>query len=357
MIKIAICLSGEPREFEKTWFSWSKLINHPKLDIDFFIHTWSETTMPGDNSGRRKQEYYDWLVEKIKKEKLDEGDGYVRSLNQYNKYMEDNSGMDLEKYDSKNNYDELYEKLNKYYKPKKLVISEKTDLIKFFYENEIWVVPSMFDAYMNSNYGSVSQWYSTQCSFKLKQDYCKGSPELGALSYKEVAKRKYDICIKSRLDTFCMIQTNDNIDEFIGQVNDLLWSKRFAAYTSWIEIVEGEIRTEFATLIGKDEVMHKIWHNFLQGISRWYHLAANNHHHLFTKYVTHQLKWTKLLLVQRKFLDEFVIVRPEVNLDKLKKLYNKVIKTNENEDKRQLKKYVGDHYRKFATEWKDAPFK
>ena len=137
----------------------------------------------------------------------------------------------------------------------------------------------------------------------------------------------------------------------------MLCSKRFGVYTAWIEIVEGEIRTEYATLIGKDGVMHKIWDDFLQGISRWYHLAANNHHHLFTKYVAHQLKWTKLLLVQRKLLDEFVIVRPEVNLDKLKKLYNKVIKTNENEDTRQLKKYVGDQYVKFATEWKDAPFK
>jgi len=344
-MKIAICLSGEPREFEKTWFSWSKLRAHPKLDIDFFIHTWSETTMPGDNSGRRKQEYYDWLAEKIKKEELDEEDGYVRSLNQYNKYMEDNSGMDLEKYDSKNNYDELYEKLNKYYKPKKLVISEKTDLIKFFYENEIWVVPSMFDAYMNSNYGSVSQWYSTQCVFKLKKDYCK-----------EVDKT-YDLCIKSRLDTFCMIQTVENINNFVGNAYNLLCSDREGVFTNHIEIIEGEVRTEYATLIGKDELMHKIWDDFLQGVSRWYHLAAHNHHDLFTKYSVHQLKWTKKLFVQRSWLDEFVIVRPEVNFDKLKKLYNKVIETNTLEDKNKLKSYVGHHYRDFRIEWKDAPFK
>ena len=37
MIKIAICLSGEPREFEKTWFSWSKLRNNPELDFYSYL--------------------------------------------------------------------------------------------------------------------------------------------------------------------------------------------------------------------------------------------------------------------------------------------------------------------------------
>jgi len=364
MIKIAICLSGEPREFEKTWFSWSKLRNNPELDIDFFIHTWEDTTMPGDNndhhisiSGRRNKEYYDTIFEKLNKnesfvnnfvQKLNKIEGIsaeeaklLKWIEKYNKYNNDNSEYsgnlsDLEEYTRIYNREELQTKLNRYYKPKKLWIAEKTELIQNFYENPLWVSPSKFDAYMNSNYGSVSQWYSTQQSFRMKQVYCK-----------KVGK-KYDLCIKSRLDTFCLIQTKDAIDNFITQLQNLLHNKEMGVYTSWIEIMEGEIRTEYATMIGKDQVMHKMWDDILYGISRWYHLAAENHHDLFTKYVTHQLKYTKTSLVQRSLLDNFVIVRPTVGIDKLKRLYK-------NKDFNKLREYVGTHYREFRNMWQTAP--
>ena len=198
---------------------------------------------------------------------------------------------------------------------------------------------------MDSNYGSVSQWYSTQSSFKLKEDYYKGT-----LSHKEKAKRKYDLSIKSRFDTFCMIQTEDDINRFVRQMQYLLVSEDVGVYTSWIEIMDGDIRTEFATMIGKDQLMHKMWDNILPEISRWYHLAAENHHDIFTKYVAHQLKYTKMRLVSRNILQKFIIVRPTIKIDKLKRIYK-------DQNYNKLEDYIIKHYQQFNSIWNGAPFK
>ena len=59
----------------------------------------------------------------------------MRWVDNYNKYKSDNPEIDLEQYDQKFNIDELRMKLNKYYNPIKLVISEKTECNPLFVDN------------------------------------------------------------------------------------------------------------------------------------------------------------------------------------------------------------------------------
>jgi hypothetical protein len=92
-----------------------------------------------------------------------------------------------------------------------------------------------------------------------------------------------------------------------------------------------------------------MWDDILYEISRWYHLAAENHHDIFTKYVAHQLKYTNMSLVARSLIGNFVIVRPTVGIDKLKRLYK-------DQDYNKLREYVGKHYRESRNMWQTAPF-
>ncbi len=46
MMKIAICLSGQAREWKRCYSSWLGALSHLRAEIDFFIHFWDYNSMP-----------------------------------------------------------------------------------------------------------------------------------------------------------------------------------------------------------------------------------------------------------------------------------------------------------------------
>lgn len=145
--KIAICLSGELRTWRDTIDSWSKIVDIPNVEIDFFFHAWNTVNPPSTFYSNKAKED-DVPIEDLENE-------YKISV-------------------SKEEMDELVDRL----KPKAYLFEESR---KFTPKN-----PNQSVVLSHA----ISQFYSTMRAGRLKREY-------------EIENDfMYDLVIKSRFDLF-----------------------------------------------------------------------------------------------------------------------------------------------------------
>lgn len=158
-MKIALCLSGETRNFQKNFLNLKQYIIDP-YNVDIFIHTWSYR---GDKNAPK---YYFLNYDH----------------NEYNKYLnEDNTTHATE--------------LLKTYKPKQCLIE---------YPDKNLFIDQLEHSQQNSKnwwFNGLMMYYSIFKSNELK------------IRYEENRKVKYDIVIRSRMDLYFEYLSFDNTFE------------------------------------------------------------------------------------------------------------------------------------------------
>lgn len=154
-MKIALCLSGQPRYLDEGYFFIKKYLLD-KYDIDVFVHTWWDETYAGKEFGNTNLQ---------------------RSC----------------RYDSK-----TIDKINNYYSPKKLKYEKEKDF-DFFADELFKQQNKPFDFFTDMNYGGLhpiapySFYYSLKICNELKCEYEK---ENGFI-YDIVIRTRFDIVLKS----------------------------------------------------------------------------------------------------------------------------------------------------------------
>lgn len=276
-MKIAICVSGEPREYEHTYYSlvtWAERNN-----ADIFLHCWDNTTRPGLNNYKN-----DTPTETI--------------------------------YKNSNN---LREDLIKKYNPKKCKVENKNELIDYINTHRVIHIPADYEKYTNSNYGSVSQWFSAQRANLLKRQYEKDNDIV------------YDIQIKTRFDTFFNIASS--MDPEV--VNISYYDN--CIYTPWIHIQNGMFMMEYSTLIGKNDLQDKLWSNIIQDISQTCVFGKCNPHESIMYHVKNK---NILLKTWHKMSILFKILRSSSKNNILLDLFN-------HQNFSQIEQYINSVYKEY----------
>ena len=187
MKKIAVLLSGMPRNLDKVYKSHLNFFKKDGYEFDFFIHSWTDC----------------W----------------------YKKQLKDND-------ETENDKDELISELSQIYKPKDIVvedqqknqtiIEDKKSLLNLCRLHETTnnkgkkICPLRYPlSTKDKTAGGLhfGQLYSLQSCCRLKYDY------------EEYHEFKYDYVIKSRLDLFYRDDIHDQFDEYINKIkpNQLLF--------------------------------------------------------------------------------------------------------------------------------------
>lgn len=254
-MKIAICISGEPRQFEYTYENCLDYYSQYKPDI--YIHSWANVTHPGDNGEGRENNH-------------------------------------LKEFDTK----ELKEELKKLYNPKEILIESKNVLDKKVAECNIPF--SWLNRIKNSNLCSFSQWYSMMMCNNLKKT--------GQI----INNIKYDIVIKTRFDVFLDPRTNNSrqLIEYLNTEN--LKRKDFTqtgdcVITPWLYMTyKGQNWMEYCHMYATSNAMDTICEpNMLQHLSKYpLGTPGGNPHHVITEY----LKDKKVPIVSKDI--NYGIVRP-----------------------------------------------
>lgn len=213
-MKICLTLSGEPREYENTYYALGKFCK--KYSVDVFIHSWNEYTKPSTNDG---------VGEVLKKE--------------YN----------------------LKKKLIDAYDPVWIKTEKKNKCIDYLKTYHIPHMPVDYTKYITTNYASVCQWYSTQEATRLK------------MCYEKENNFKYDIQIKTRFDTFFI----DSPDLYNWYTRSILENDT-DLFVGWLNLNKGIMSMEYSTIIGKNEAQDQLWGNILQDITKIGNFGQINPH-------------------------------------------------------------------------------
>lgn len=206
--RIAICLSGEPRNWLDCAKSYKNLPNIFKnenvlqdVTIDYFIHSYDEVTH------RSSKIVDDDTVEDVRN----------------NFYL---------KPDFKHILD--------FFKPKRHLIENKDSLdpyIQYFFKED----EEEYKKIKHSNYSRLSQWMSTSKSIKLCADYVKDT------------NTKYDFVIKSRFDVLFFNQCI-NIKQIISKLIKRDW---LVIPKLWIK--NGRTSIEYGIMWGSLDSMVTAW--------------------------------------------------------------------------------------------------
>tara|TARA_A100001201_G_scaffold118843_1_gene102389 strand:+ start:93 stop:938 length:846 start_codon:yes stop_codon:yes gene_type:complete len=262
-MKTCILISGEPRVYNHTYFTIKPFIEY--INADVFIHAWNDETTPRCNN----------IVERSK-----------------------TLGHDQEK---------LKTNLQKCYNPKKIQIQSKNKLKDFLYKENIPHIPQDYDKYMNSNYGSVGQWYSAQECNRLKQEYEKEN------------NFKYDIQIKTRFDTILTVWEDSQYNK-INRIMQNTTTGITDIYTPWFHLIDGQIFIEYSTLIGNNTAMDKVWFNIVQDVS-WSNIFGHCNPHVS---ITEHIRKNKIMLKHWEDLNLLLrIIRPTPSTSLLKEYWDK----------------------------------
>lgn len=187
-MKIAICICGEPRRFIESSYLFKENIIKIPHDVDVYVHTWCSESIPG--------------------------------MNNVNNYM----------CEFKYNKDLLYDLINKYYNPKKVLVEDKDIIFKYD-----WVIKKDSDlkSVRSTNIGGYCQYYSiSRCVELLRGDY------------DIVVKTRFDLVLNNKI-------TNNN--NFINIV-----SGKYDIRTPWISIYNGYVIVENTIFYGKCNSMVRI---------------------------------------------------------------------------------------------------
>lgn len=274
-MKIAVCISGEPRQYLMTYKNMLEYYAPYKPDI--FIHSWEDTTHPGDNGEGRDQIY------KQSYTKID-----------------------------------LKQTLKKLYSPKEILIENKNVLDNVL--GQCTLPYNWLEKIKNTNLCSFSQWYSMRKCNELKH------------STEKKEKFTYDIVVKTRFDIIQDPKTNNSrqLIDFLKKENLLkkdFTQKGDCILTPWLYTTyKGQNWMEYCYMYGTSNAFNIICHGeMLHELSRYplgrSHLNGNPHH-----VITEYIKSKKIPIIPKTM--NYGIVRPNVNevtsdLTILKNKYNK----------------------------------
>ena len=206
--KIAICLSGEPRNwtvcapYYKRFPEWFREKGVKQdVDIDYFIHSYDEVTH--------------------RSSKIIDNDTVENVYNNHYITPDFASIIDC-------------------YKPKRHLIEDKDSLlpyIQYFFKED----DEEYRKIKHSNYSRVSQWMSTSKSIKLCADYAKET------------NTKYDFIIKSRFDVQ-FFEHQINIRQIINKLTVRDW---LVIPKLWCK--NGRTSIEYGVMWGSVSLMEKAW--------------------------------------------------------------------------------------------------
>lgn len=254
-MKICLTISGEPREYKNTYYSIVEFCK--KYNIDIFIHSWEDYTKPGTNDGPGQL---------IKKE------------------------------------ENLKESLISAYNPVWIKTEEKKECINYLQQHYIPHIPVDYERYINTNYASICQWYSTQEATKLK------------INYEIKNNFKYDIQIKTRFDTF-FVDSPDFTNWYIPSITN----KNTDLFVGWMNMNNGIMMMEYSTIIGSNQSQDKLWENIIQGITAVGNYGHINPHEQILKYCS----LLKFSMKEGTYITQLArnIVRPNIDSKKLKESF------------------------------------
>lgn len=280
-MKIAICISGEPREYINTYYSVKEWAVQNKADL--FLHSWDSISKPGRNFYEKNEE------DSIKKTDI--------------KFI-----------------DNIEEDIVKRYQPIKHQIENKNKLIEFLNTEHIYHIPADQQKFINSNYGSISQWYSSQKANELKKQYEKQNGFV------------YDIQIKTRFDTFFSIPESNILNKIFAEA-----IQSDCIYTPWMHIRNNEIMVEYSTLIGSNSSQDILWENIIKELSLSRPITNYNPHDNFSYRIRNKNIFLKTHEIMCSY---FKILRPSIYNYMLENLYKQ---KNFNE----INKYINLTYREY----------
>lgn len=259
-MKIAICLSGEPREYKLTHESLKKYFYG--YECDFFIHTWGDVTPPKMNSSA-----------------------------EYDKEF-------IEKNSQKYEVDFLYKDLHETYNPKEIFVQTREDF-KANVLPHMRIPASWYDNICTSNWTGVSQIWSAEQSVRF------------------VPENTYDVIVRTRFDIF--YNTEDPIVDFtktylqklvnhthnmqVRNQQDQKFNKVIFKEFTYSPLKGFFI--EFAHVVGHASAMKKLYKDFTKIYCNEHRIADECVHNL----------WAKCAMEKKIHIDscrqkDWIIVRP-----------------------------------------------
>ena len=206
--KIAICLSGEPRNWDSCVKNYLKIIQMfnkeclPNffIEVDYFIHSYNEVTH------RSSTIIDDFTTQNV--------------INNF--YIKPD-----------------FDSILKLFAPKEYIIDNKDALMKyiryFFKDNA-----EEFLKIKHSNYSRLSQWISASKSIQLCYEFSKRT------------NTQYDLVIKSRFDALLNLNPKINIHHLINKAKT-----RLVVPKIWCK--NGRTNSEYGVMWGPLHLMTKAW--------------------------------------------------------------------------------------------------
>jgi len=217
-MKLAVVISGEPRQYDLTYKSINKFFEG--FDVDFYIHSWDDTTTPCNNSRPNDDTYF-----------------------------EPNAHIDYDK-------SKLKDELNSMYNPKRLKVESKDVLDE---EIKKYKIPyGLLDYIKVSNFGCISQFYSAQTAYKLIDKNT---------TYNLIFKMRFDLIMRGSVSVHVKLLSN--------RKETILFPK--------IKVKKGLLNPTFPYAYGHVQPMNSLWGNILQEAcaletERFTHAHLNNGH-------------------------------------------------------------------------------